>query len=579
MTTQESTGRLFNFPQPFGKYTLVSHLATGGMAYVFLARQTGMAGFEKECVIKRILPHLGENQEFLRMFLDEARIVARLSHPNIVQIFDLGQVNEDFFLAMEYIDGCDLAQLLQRAQEQGAPAVPWPLATRMIADAAAGLAHAHQATDSQGQPLRLVHRDISPANIMVGWGGTTKVLDFGIASATAKDSRTTVGTIKGRIPYMSPEQLQGHELDGRSDLFSLAVVYYELIYGQRPFPADGMGALTLQILQQEPTPPPSIASKLPPRLRLILARALSKRPEDRWQSMRVFQRSLEQLLVEQKSDCTSYHVETYLQKLFPQKIQQPTPSTTAIPSEFSQEVSVSPSASTRENQPPIQPPQRLLKRGIVWGGALCIGLGVGIVGLYLANQPQRFVVKTTPVSTSSAKTPSPSPSLASPPADVPNVVLSVTPPTLLSPTVETPPSSLKEPIKPTKPVPSRETAARLPSQESSVLPTEPPRPLSQPTEWTVFPSGPAQNALSPPEPLPLPPSSPQSVEPPKEAVSSAKAIEPTPADKAGAAAPEQPSPEGNSPPTRPEEPVPNPAPPNHPDSVPSAVPESLAIEK
>lgn len=319
MSVQDSGGRLIHFPQPFGKYTLVSHLATGGMAYVFLARQQGPAGFEKTCVIKRILPHLGENQEFVRMFLDEARIAAKLTHSHIVQIFDLGEIEGSYFLAMEYVAGKTLAQILRHAQDLGASGLPWNVATRMMADVAGGLDYAHHAVDEAGRPLHIVHRDVCPANIMVTWTGSAKILDFGIASATVKDAHTMVGTTKGRIHYMSPEQLQGHVLDGRSDLFSLGVVFYEMLYGVRPFPAESVGTATIQILQQTPTPPPDLAKQIPARLRLILGRALAKDPTERWQSTRVFQQALEQFLLDQQATCTPFQVESYLRDLFPEE--------------------------------------------------------------------------------------------------------------------------------------------------------------------------------------------------------------------------------------------------------------------
>lgn len=310
------------FPRPFGnKYTLLSHLAIGGMADVFLAQHKGPAGFEKECVIKRILPHLGMDQDFVQMFLDEARIAARLSHPNIVQIFDLGQVDGDYFLAMEFIDGVNLEQVLDAERAAGAGALRWPLAVRIVADVAAGLDHAHKSRDSAGRPLGLVHRDVSPSNIMLSWGGVSKILDFGIAKAvvsSVKRSRTEVGTIKGKIPYMSPEQLQGLPLDGRSDVFSLGVILYESLCGSRPFPADTAGQLTMQILHDEPRPLELLREDVPHRLREIVSRALAKRPEDRWQSARDLKKALDILLAEEHASCTAYDIEAHLRDLYPE---------------------------------------------------------------------------------------------------------------------------------------------------------------------------------------------------------------------------------------------------------------------
>lgn len=319
------TGKAAGFPRRFGKYTLLSHLATGGMADVFLARQLGPGGFQKECVIKRVLPTLVQdpgNQAFVEMFLQEARIAARLSHPNIVHILDFGQIDGDYFLAMEYVDGVTLESVLEKTRATGQPALPWPIAVRIVSNAAEGLDHAHKAKDPSGAPLLLVHRDVSPSNIMVSWDGVAKVLDFGIAKAMALSIagtkvRTGIGIIKGKVPYMSPEQIQGLDLDARSDVFSLAAVLYELTTGQRPFPGETTGKLTLEITSREPRPPEQLNSSFPPDLHPILMRGLAKSVEKRYQSARDFKVDLEQFLADQHSSCSNYDVEAYLKELLP----------------------------------------------------------------------------------------------------------------------------------------------------------------------------------------------------------------------------------------------------------------------
>lgn len=320
-----STGKAAGFPRRFGKYTLLSHLATGGMADVFLARQLGPGGFQKECVIKRVLPQLVQDpnsQAFVEMFLEEARIAARLSHPNIVHILDFGQIDGDFFLAMEYVDGVTLESVLEQARSTGQPALPWPIAVRIVSSVAEGLDHAHKAKDSNGSPLLLVHRDVSPSNIMVSWDGVAKVLDFGIAKAMAlsvagSKVRTGIGIIKGKVPYMSPEQIQGLDLDARSDVFSLAVVLYELTTGQRPFPGETTGKLTLEITSRDPRPPEQFNPSFPPDLYPILMRGLAKGVDKRYQSARDFKVDLEQFLADQHSSCSNYDVEAYLKELIP----------------------------------------------------------------------------------------------------------------------------------------------------------------------------------------------------------------------------------------------------------------------
>lgn len=315
--------RADEFPRRFGKYTLLSHLASGGMADVFLARKVGPAGFQKECVIKRIQPHLTQdasNTRFIEMFLDEARIVARLSHPNIVNVLDFGQVESDYFIAMEHVDGMTLAAVLERTAAATHPWLPFPLACRIVGNVAEGLEHAHKAKDTQGRPLLLVHRDVSPTNIMVSWDGVAKVLDFGIAKAMiASESkvRTGSGIIRGKLPYMSPEQIQGLDLDARSDLFSLCAVLYELLTGQQPFPGDTTGQLTLEITSREPVLPSRVNPSLPPDLEQILLRGLAKSPDARYQSARDLKVDLEQFLLEQHSSCTNYDVEAYLREIVP----------------------------------------------------------------------------------------------------------------------------------------------------------------------------------------------------------------------------------------------------------------------
>ena len=205
----------------FGHFTLGKRLARGGMAEVFLARQRGPEGFDRKVAVKRILPHLAETADFVRMFLSEARLAARLSHPNIVHIYELGQVGGDYFIAMEYVDGVHAGQLIEHARTEPI----WPeLIARIGADAAGALAYAHRLTDADGRPLQLVHRDVSPQNIMVSSDGIVKLVDFGIAKAASKAEETRPGVVKGKYAYMSPEQTVGRALDGRSDVFSLGVV-------------------------------------------------------------------------------------------------------------------------------------------------------------------------------------------------------------------------------------------------------------------------------------------------------------------------------------------------------------------
>jgi eukaryotic-like serine/threonine-protein kinase len=305
------------YPRPFGKYLLLRQLAIGGMAEVYLARQSGPAGFEKECVIKRILPSLAADQQFVNMFLDEARIAARLSHPNIVQIFDLGSINEgDYFLAMEHVHGVDLQQI-EEAEAQRGGRIPLSVAVRICSNVAEGLEHAHRATDNRNQPLGLVHRDVTPSNVIVSFDGVGKILDFGIAKAVAKKGRTEVGVIKGKIPYMSPEQVQGEPLDYRSDIFSLGTMLYELTTGHKPFEGEGPADLSMKILNDDPRPPEFYVDRYPSMLSDLIERAMAKKPADRYQSARDLHEALEEFLLHGGIRCTSHDVAAYLDGLFP----------------------------------------------------------------------------------------------------------------------------------------------------------------------------------------------------------------------------------------------------------------------
>ncbi len=214
---------------PFGQYALGKRLARGGMAEVFLARQRGVEGFDRRVAVKRILPHLADSAEFIKMFLDEARYASRLSHPNIVHIYELGQAESTYFIAMEFVDGVHSGQLIRHARQEPIPPV---LVARIGADAAGALAYAHRQEDADGRPLGLVHRDVSPQNIMISFDGVVKLVDFGIAKAVSSAEETQPGIVKGKYAYMSPEQTTRKALDGRSDVFSLGVVLWELLAGR-----------------------------------------------------------------------------------------------------------------------------------------------------------------------------------------------------------------------------------------------------------------------------------------------------------------------------------------------------------
>lgn len=301
--------------QRLGRYVLERKLATGGMAEIWLARQAGPEGFAKDVVIKRILRHLGDDRKFVEMFLDEARLAAQLNHPNIVNIFDLGQADEDFFIAMEFIDGWDIEKIVERAVQVQQPLNP-AFCARLVADACGGLDYAHNFSTKDGQRVGLVHRDISPQNLLVSKDGVVKLVDFGVAKAATSSHKTQTGAVKGKLSYMSPEQISGARLDGRSDLFALGIVLYEMVTGQRPFGHESELLAVTAILNETPRLPHELHPGTPAELESIILRALAKQPEDRFQSASEMQLALEHALRQMGQIVTPREVSAYLGDLF-----------------------------------------------------------------------------------------------------------------------------------------------------------------------------------------------------------------------------------------------------------------------
>ena len=267
----------------FGKYQLFASLGRGGMADVFLSVARGQMGFNKLAVIKRLRQALAEEASFRNMFLDEARLAARLSHPNIVHTYEVGEQNGVYFIAMEYLEGQSLNKVLKEALRRKEGIEP-ELSARIIADALGGLAYAHALADYDGRPLGIIHRDVSPHNIFVTYDGHTKVVDFGIAKAALSSTETEVGVLKGKVAYMSPEQAMGGRIDQRADLFAMGIVLWELLARQRLMTGES-AANTLHKLMNEPIP--RVSSAVPgvdPELEAIVGKALEKDPQYRWQS-------------------------------------------------------------------------------------------------------------------------------------------------------------------------------------------------------------------------------------------------------------------------------------------------------
>jgi eukaryotic-like serine/threonine-protein kinase len=277
-----------------GKYRLIAELGHGGMAEVYLAVVRGPAGFNKLVVIKQIRPQLAEDPEFLGMFLDEARLAARLSHPNVVQTNEVGQEGERYFIAMEYLEGQPLNRIVHRLQKTGGMALP--LHVKVLSDVLAGLHHAHEIADYDGTHLGVVHRDVTPHNVFVTYDGQVKVVDFGIAKALNSSSETRSGVLKGKVAYMAPEQARGERVDRRADVFSVGVMLWEAAAGKRLW--KGVPDITIlqRLLSGEIPPPRSIRPEVPEHLEAIILKALSHQRDDRYATAADLQTALEDYL-------------------------------------------------------------------------------------------------------------------------------------------------------------------------------------------------------------------------------------------------------------------------------------------
>jgi len=283
----------------YGPYTLLERIAAGGMAEVFKAKRSGVEGFEKVVAVKRILPHLSDNKEFVDMFIDEAKVVAGLTHPNIVQIFDLGKLDETYFIAMEFVHGRDLRSIQRRAKDKGLR-LPLDLSAYVVSRVCSALDHAHKRKDDQGRPMRVVHRDISPQNILISFEGDVKLTDFGIARAATKASSTDKGSLRGKLLYMSPEQASGQPMDRRSDVFSLGIVFYEMLTERKPFMATSEKGILEMVRECRIDPPTKWNDRVPERLERIVMKALDRDPEQRYQEAGEMHRDLERAIAELK---------------------------------------------------------------------------------------------------------------------------------------------------------------------------------------------------------------------------------------------------------------------------------------
>jgi serine/threonine protein kinase len=302
-----------------GRYELLLPIAAGGMAMVWAARVKGTRGFQKIVAVKTMLSKLSEDAQFEQMFLDEASLASQIRHPNVVEISDLGEQDGVLYLAMEWIDGVPLNQLMKAAKPAGG--VPLPVAVRIVMNACAGLHAAHELRDAKGQLIGLVHRDVSPQNILVTYDGVSKVVDFGVAKATAMGGGATVaGQLKGKVSYMAPEQVRGEAIDRRVDVFALGIVLYALTTGKHPFRRENEAATMYTIASTDAVVSPrKFLPDYPASLESVLLKALAKNPAERYSTASELLRALDQCLPASEKANTDEDVGVFIGKLFGRK--------------------------------------------------------------------------------------------------------------------------------------------------------------------------------------------------------------------------------------------------------------------
>ncbi len=300
--------------EEYGNYFLLEKIAVGGMAELFKAQQRGVQGFQKIVAIKRILPHFSDNDDFVTMFIDEAKLAAQLTHPNIVQIFDLGKSGSSYYIAMEYVNGRDLRTLLRKVREYGT-SFPEQVAAFVVMKVAAALDYAHRKRGFDDRELKLVHRDISPQNVILSVEGAVKLVDFGIAKAASKASNTMAGALKGKLLYMSPEQATGQPLDNRSDLYSLGLVLFELLTGVRCFQSDSELGVLEKVRFGRISDLVTLNPKVSREMVAIVNRALQKSVDHRYPSARFMERDLREYLQRQGTPITEHDVAEYMNTL------------------------------------------------------------------------------------------------------------------------------------------------------------------------------------------------------------------------------------------------------------------------
>ncbi|HUO86847.1 MAG TPA: protein kinase, partial [Thermoanaerobaculia bacterium] len=298
----------------FGHYRLLERIAVGGMAEVWKARMSGVEGFQKTVAIKRILPHMNDDSDFVEMFIDEAKLAAQLNHPNITHIYDLGKIGDDYYIAMEYVDGRNLRAILNESRRK-ALKLPVGFALVVAARLASALDYAHRKRDFDDRDLELVHRDVSPQNVLISTDGDIKLCDFGISKAVAKLNQTETGALKGKLQYMSPEQAWGRTVDARSDLFSLGALTFEMLTGERLFTGDSEISVLEAVRECRVRRPQQVEPTVPPALEAVVLKALEREPADRFDNAGEMLQALEEILYQLRPTPSQSDVAAFLARL------------------------------------------------------------------------------------------------------------------------------------------------------------------------------------------------------------------------------------------------------------------------
>lgn len=339
----------------FGQYTLLDRIAVGGMAEVWKARMKGVEGFQKTVAIKKILPHLTDSSDFVTMFIDEAKLAAQLNHNNIIHIYDLGKIGDDYFIAMEFVDGKDLRSILNSARAESRP-LPLGLALLVGSRLASALDHAHRQRDFEGRPLGLVHRDVSPQNVLISFEGDIKLCDFGIVKAVTKASKTQMGALKGKLQYMSPEQAWGRPVDARSDIFSLGSLLFEMLTGRRLFSGESEMSVLDAVREGRIQAPRDLDPRLPLEVNALVLKALARDPSDRYQTAGEMQREIDGILASLKPAPSQSDLGSYLHQLFAGDSQgdaAPAVAPLSVPASVSRGTTAPPSAAIPSRQPEV----------------------------------------------------------------------------------------------------------------------------------------------------------------------------------------------------------------------------------